>query len=53
MTKQHFEALAYAITLINNQHSRTEAAIAVASVALQFNPRFDKAKFFAACNVSQ
>ena len=52
MTKKHFIALAAAIKLINNQHSRTEAYVAVSSVAITFNPAFDAARFMAACGVS-
>lgn len=51
MTKQHFIALAKAIADIREIQSRRMAATAVAEVAAQFNPRFDKARFFEACGL--
>ena len=51
MTKQHFIALAAEIARIPDMTSRKAAAEAVAAVAFQFNPRFDAAKFSAACKV--
>lgn len=51
MSKKHFEALASEIRTIFNTAERHAAAVAVAKVARQFNPRFDTARFYAACGV--
>lgn len=51
MSRQHFEALAYSISTILDPHARLQAAVAVASVGLKFNPRFNADKFYAACGV--
>lgn len=52
MTKQHFEALADSIRGILDPHARLQAAVAVASAVLKFNPRFDSNRFYVACGVS-
>ena len=52
MTKKHFEDIASAINSIMDQHSRLQAAIALASVAIKHNPRFDSQRFFKACGVT-
>ena len=51
MTKQHFEALADSIRGIMSPEARLQAAVAVASAALRFNPRFDADRFYKACGV--
>jgi hypothetical protein len=52
MTKKHFIALARRIAAINDASARLHAAQAVADVAALDNPRFDRARFMAACGVS-
>jgi hypothetical protein len=52
MTKKHFEDIAVAINSIMDPHSRLQAAIALASVAIKHNPRFDSQRFFKACGVT-
>jgi hypothetical protein len=49
MSRKHVQALAAEIAQIHNAFSRTEAALAVARAARQFNPAFDKEKFLMAC----
>ncbi|QYD70116.1 hypothetical protein KZJ38_07350 [Paraburkholderia edwinii] len=49
MTKKHFEALAREIAKIHDANARREAAIAVARVCHEFNPTFNIARFYAAC----
>lgn len=51
MTKKHFIALAKAIALIDNLYHRGQVAALVADVCRQNNPRFDRARFLAACGV--
>ena len=61
MSKKHFEAAAAKIrgmmeesqvTLDNQLRQRALAAAEVfASVASEFNPRFDRARFFTACGI--
>lgn len=51
MTKQHFIALANEIKNITDNAARKAAAEAVARAAAQFNGKFDRQRFLAACNV--
>ncbi len=51
MTRKHFNALAAAIRRITDAHARRVAAEAVAEICHQFNPRFDRERFFRACGV--
>ena len=51
MTRKHFEALAANILTIKDIDTRLEAARAVAQACRQFNPRFNIAQFYEACNV--
>jgi hypothetical protein len=51
MTKKHFKALAEEIYRIPDDNARRMAAEAVAYACRQFNPAFDRSKFFIACNV--
>ena len=49
MTRKHFIALAAEIAKIVDPAARIAAARAVADAAGQFNPAFDRARFFTAC----
>lgn len=51
MTRKHFQALADEIANISDDTARLAAARAVARACAKFNPAFDMARFFAACNV--
>lgn len=51
MTKKHFIAFAQEISRNENPEHRFAAAQAVANVAEQFNPRFDRQRFLIACNL--
>jgi len=52
MSRQHYQALASQIALIQDQASREAAFRAVAQACELFNPRFDRRIFAAACQVS-
>ncbi len=52
MSRKHFVALASEIRTIFNASERHAAAVAVAKVCRQFNPAFDLARFYAACEVN-
>lgn len=49
MTKRDFIAIARAIAAIGNMIDRQNAAHAIADHAASVNPRFDRARFLAAC----
>lgn len=49
MTKKDFVAIARAIAAIGNMIDRQNAAHAIADHAASVNPRFDRARFLAAC----
>jgi hypothetical protein len=51
MTRKHFREMAARLLAVADVASRREAAEAFASVAVKTNPRFDRAKFFAACGL--
>ena len=51
MTKKHLEALAARISEIEDLKARLFAFLAVAYVAEQFNPRFDRIKFYQSCGL--
>lgn len=51
MTRKHFKLIAEAISKIKNLAERKELAEFNAKVAAESNPRFNKVRFFAACNV--
>jgi len=48
MTKKHFVAIAAAIAAIGNIVDRQDAAHAIADIAADANPRFDRARFLKA-----
>lgn len=50
MSKKHFGILAAEIRRITDEVSRERAAHAVARACARINPRFDMARFLAACN---
>lgn len=52
MSRQHYQALATEISLIQDQAAREAAFRAVATACELFNPRFDRRIFAAACQVS-
>lgn len=51
MSKQHFIALARRIAEIADWHAKQQAAKAVADVAIVFNSRFDRSRFYIACGL--
>ena len=51
MSRKHFELLAQGIRAIADAQSRRQAAEAVSQVCAMTNPRFDQARFLAACGV--
>lgn len=51
MTRKHFIALAREIAKIESSHVRYAAASAVANAAIEFNPLFDRERFYDACKV--
>ncbi len=51
MSKKHFNALAARIACIADAKAREEAARAVADACIEFNGRFDRARFLRACGV--
>jgi len=53
MTRKHFILAANLIKKIENIDERRKAAEVNAKIFLKANPRFDKVKFFTACNVSE
>lgn len=60
MTKKHFQAVAQAVRRQRNDADGPEALSAIdgliwtlADVFSQFNPRFDRSRFFAACGYRQ
>lgn len=50
MTRKHFEALATQIKRIEDKAARVAAATAVARACADFNPAFNAARFYAACD---
>ena len=51
MSKKHFELLAQSIRAISDAQSRRNAAEAISQVCAMTNPRFNRARFLAACGV--
>ena len=51
MTRKHYIALAKALALIEDAYIRGVCAKAVADACAADNPRFDRDKFYKACNV--
>lgn len=51
MTKKHFIIVAATISKIVAYNIRKQAAEDFARLAVVANPRFDRERFFAACNV--
>lgn len=51
MTKQHFIAAADRIRELTDRAAAAIAADVFCSVAIQFNARFDRARFLAACGL--
>jgi len=51
MSKKHFRALADAIASIPNKAERGRVARLIADVCIGFNGRFDRGRFYRACNV--
>lgn len=51
MSKKHFRALADAIATIANKTERERVARLIADVCNGFNGRFDRGRFYRACNV--
>ena len=52
MSKKHFDALAEAISEIDNKRERRRAAEIVARVCQRFNGQFDIGRFLRACGVN-
>lgn len=53
MSRKHFQLFAETIAKIEDKTKRREQAETVAIVCTQANDRFNRAKFFAACNVDE
>ena len=51
MSKKHFELLAQGIRAIADAQTRRKAAEAISQVCAMTNPRFNQARFLAACGV--
>lgn len=51
MSRKHFQAMAQKIALISETEARRQAADAFATVAAMSNPRFNRARFMAACGL--
>lgn len=51
MSRKHFIQLALAIKAISNEGERRRTAELIATVCQSSNPRFDRARFLAACGV--
>jgi hypothetical protein len=51
-TKKHFRQIANAVRMIRDMETRREIAAMHAEMCARENPRFETAKFYAACNVS-
>ncbi len=51
MTKMHFEAFAREIAGFADGPAKRTAAEVIIRVARQFNPRFDRERFLAACDI--
>ena len=51
MTRKHFEVLAAAVAEIENETARRKAAEKTAVACALTNPRFNRERFFTACNV--
>ncbi len=51
MSKKHFIQIAKIVSQIENPEKRHEQAEFQASLCEKMNPRFDRARFFAACGV--
>jgi hypothetical protein len=49
MTRKHFIALAQTVAAIETPAKRREQARINADICAQSNPRFDRARFLAAC----
>ena len=52
MTKLHFEKLAAIVATIDDVEMRTSYARDVADVCAASNSRFDRTRFYEACNVN-
>jgi len=52
MTKKHFKLFAENISKIADKAERRKQAELTAETCKKANPRFDFARFYAACNVS-
>lgn len=50
MTRKHFVAVAATVAAIECKAMRKERAETFAATFAQANPRFDRARFMAACN---
>lgn len=51
-TRKHFIAAAATVAAIEDEKKRKEHAEILAEQFAKMNPRFDRARFFAACNVT-
>lgn len=52
MTRKHFKLIAETVSKIKNKDERRKQAELQAQICREANPRFDRQRFFAACNVS-
>lgn len=53
MTRKHFQAFADAIKAISDTKERATVAEFVANVCADQNPRFNRSRFMAACEVNR
>ena len=51
MTRKHFKAIAATVSAIADLAERQKQAEFQANICAQTNPRFDRARFLAACGV--
>jgi hypothetical protein len=53
MTKKDFKTIASVLTMIAERSQRRAVATTMADEIARTHPRFDRAKFLAACNVEE
>ncbi len=51
LTKRHFEKLAHALSTMPDAGLRAVMALQLADICADDNPRFDRARFYTACDL--
>ena len=51
MTKRHFEKLAHSLSTMHDAGLRAVMAVQLADICADDNPRFDRARFYTACDL--